>query len=224
VPTPPPLRRAVAIGLAAGVALALGACSAPPPRPDPTPTGVATVDGQTTPPTAPPVTPTEQPAAGFVDTHDDYQVLTVTVPATWDDVDGSPFTTDNGTEWASLAVSPDLARWRTSWGVPGIELAGTGIRGPLAQATVTGLLGSLASLYADCEQIDERSEYDDGVYVGLYDAWRECAGSQTSAFAVVATNTENTHIIYLHGTFVSDEDKGDVLDAILASFRSSLGG
>lgn len=215
-----------AAGLAA-VALLAGCFSLPTPvqpTAKPTPTGFATIDGETPAPieTGNPVDPTAPPVAGFVDLTDDLGVLSIKVPASWDDTDTRPFTTENGEEWASIAAAPDLEGYFTTWAVPGVEFAGTPTGGAVPEENLKAFLGNLTG-YFDNECMPETREnpYDDGLYAGFSSTWTECGGGETYGFAIVAQPADGTHAVYVRGQ-VESPDETDTLDAIVGSFIASI--
>lgn len=48
------------------------------------------------------------------------------MPAEWTDVDGSPFNTDDGQEWASMVASTDIDTYFTNYKVSGMDFADCG--------------------------------------------------------------------------------------------------
>src|SRR5690606_22457581 len=62
--------------------------------------------------------------AAYVFVEDDSGVISVEVPDSWSDLDGTPFILDDGTEAPSIAASPDLLGFGETYDVPGVIVAG----------------------------------------------------------------------------------------------------
>jgi serine protease Do len=225
---PRTLRAILALSATAATVLGLTACFGQPQAretPKPEITGFATIDGETPEPidTSEPVEPTAAPEDGYVTVNDDYEVLTLQVPADWSDVDGQPFTTDDGQEWASLVASTDIEGFFTSWDVAGVEFAGTSVAGAVDDATLASFLTSVGAGFDDgCTADIVQRDYDDGFYTGFYSTWTACGDGETEAVAITAQNPDSTHVVYVRAQLVTDEDKKDTLQVIVATFQSSL--
>lgn len=192
--------------------------------PKPTPTGFP--DGGDTPEpieTTEPVEPTDPPVTGYTTLTDDYEVLSIQVPASWDDVDGAPFTTESGQEWASIVAAPDIEDYLNTWSTPGVEFAGTPISGRVDDATLTGFLEGVASYLADgCTAGDTAAPYDDGIYTGFASTFNECGGGDVFGYAIVAQNAEGTHAVYVRGQLDGQDSPEEILDVIISTFQASI--
>jgi hypothetical protein len=225
----PLLRAALVAGVGLGTAALLSGCFGPAPAPVETPKptpNFGAIGGDESPvplETGTPIEPVEPDESGYTAVLDDLGVLTVTVPDDWTDVNGLPFTTDAGQEWASITVAPDIDGYLTSWSESGLEIAATETSG-VDDAGLLGLLESISSIYGECDTVvQEASPYDDGFFVGYESAWEGCGGSGTSAFAIVGTNAAGTQAIFVRAQITSDLDANEIYLAVANSFDTTLG-
>jgi hypothetical protein len=225
----PLLRSALVATVGLGTAALLSGCFGPAPAPVETPKptpNFGAIGGDETPvpiETGTPIEPVEPDDSGFTSVLDDLGVLTVTVPDDWTDVNGEPFTTDAGQEWASITVAPDIDGYLNSWSEPGLEIAATAVTG-VTDDELLGLLASISDIYAECDTVvQEESPYDDGFFVGYESAWEGCGGSGTSAFAITATNAAGTQAVFVRAQITSDLDANEIYLAVVNSFDTTLG-
>lgn len=218
--------RLAAVGL--GAAALLSGCFAPPapvvvetPKPEP---DFASIGGEAEPiDTSETVEPIDPGQTGYTALVDDLGVLTVTVPDTWTDIAGQPFTTDAGQEWASITAAPDIDGYLGSWAVPGLEIAATSTTG-VTEDGLRGLLESISVIYGECATtVQEAVPYDDGFFTGLQSAFEECGSSGTSAFAITAMNAAGTQAIFVRAQITSDLDANEVYLEVVQSFDTTLG-
>lgn len=227
--TTPFVRAAVVAG--AAVALLAG-CAFPVPAPvvtetpKPTEPDFGTIGGGGTP--APietpdtPIDPVEPGTTGYAAVLDDLGVLTVTVPDDWTDVNGVPFTTDAGQEWASITVAPDVQGYLDSWDVPGLEIAATAAPG-VTEDQLRDLLSSITEIYGTCTTVaQDVTPYDDGYFVGFEMAFEGC-GSDTAAFAITAVDKAGTQALFVRAQITSDYDANEVYTNVVQTFDTSVG-
>ncbi len=224
---PAALRPATLAAVAAATLLTLTGCFGGTPvpiqteTPKPTPTGFGTEEPEPI-ETDVPVEPTDPPVSGFTTLTDDYQVLTIQVPAEWDDVAGEPFTTESGEEWASIAAAPNLDDYFNTWNTPGVEFAGTPTAGRVEDATLVSFLQSVSAYMTDgCTAQDTEQPYDDGFYTGVYSTFTGCGGGETFGFAIVAQNAEGSHAVYVRGQLESEQEE-ETLNVIISTFQASI--
>jgi hypothetical protein len=225
----PLLRTALVAAVGLGTAALLSGCFGPPAAPVETPKPTpdfGAIGGEETPvplETGTPIEPVEPDDSGFTAVLDDLGVLTVSVPDDWTDVNGLPFTTDAGQEWASITVAPDIDGYLTSWSEPGLEIAATETSGVTDDGLI-GLLASISEIYGECDTVvQENSPYDDGFFVGYESAWEDCGGSGTSAFAITATNAAGTQAVFVRAQITSDLDANAIYLSVVNSFDTTLG-
>ncbi len=156
-------------------------------------------------------------AAGYSDytlINDNSGQLEVEVPTAWADVDGSPWTADDGSLLGpAVAAAPDLESYYTTWATPGLEFAA--LTEMSSDVTVAGVL-DLFDFSDDCTYAG-RENYSDALYAGQYDVWENC-GSDNAAYIIVATEPEDgTFVSVVAVQVVTDADL-EALDHILDSF------
>src|SRR5690606_31586512 len=146
---------------------------------------------------------------------DDTQHLTVQVPASWSDVDGSPFSDDSGVSWIAITASPDIEEYYSTWSVPGTDLYATDD----PSITVEGLLSVLSAPFeGQCTLEASAASYSDALYTGIASAFTECGGTETAVLAVAAAADDGSHIVGIIIQAVTDADVTVATDAILNSF------
>jgi serine protease Do len=225
----PALRSALVATVGLGAAVLLSGCFGPAPTPTETPKptpNFGAIGGDETPvpiETGTPIEPVEPAESGFTSVLDDLGVLTVTVPDDWTDVNGAPFTSDAGQEWASITVAPDIQGYLDTWSVPGLEIGATGTTG-VTDDGLLGLLASITEIYGSCETVvSDASPYDDGFFTGFESVFEGCGSDDTSAFAIASTNAAGTQAVFVRAQITSDLDANEIYLAVVNSFDTTLG-
>jgi len=155
-----------------------------------------------------------QAVGAFVDISNDEGNMTMTVPDTWDDVNGT--STTEG--WFMLEASPDLEAYGGTFDVPGVSM--TAVPGEQDPASV--LASYNQQLQQMCSPSEENVEYADGFYTGLYSYYTNCGGGSTE-FAVITANSDSGGgFVILTIQMVSEFDKTEVLDQVLGSFYAEV--
>ena len=156
----------------------------------------------------------QTPAAGsFVEILNDEGNMTMRVPDTWSQVDGSPI--DGGFR---LEASPNLAAYASGFDVPGATMYGYTGTGDARDAL--SRWDSEVSSLCTADQLDQ--PYADGAFTGFYSYFSACAGTNTEVAVLVVNADSGSGFIELVIQMVDDFDKGEVLDNILASFNANL--
>lgn len=225
----PLFRSALVAAVGLGTAALLSGCFGPPPAPAETPKpepDFGTIGGGESPvpiETGTPIDPVEPDTSGFVSVLDDLGVLTVQVPESWTEVNGLPFTTDAGQEWASITVAPDIEGYLSSWSVPGLEIAATAVEGT-TDDQLRGLLASITEIYGECENIrTEATPYDDGFFVGFESAFEGCGATGAAAFAITVVDTAGTQALFVRSQITPDHDPNEIYRAVASSFDTTVG-
>ena len=152
----------------------------------------------------------------YVTITDDSELIEVNVPAEWGDVRGDSWSSGlvAGEELIGPAVSAstDLEAFNTGWDVPGVFI------GASAMIT-TGIEETLDNYWFgdDCTY-DDRYEYDDGFYTGLYDLYTNCGSAGSLFIQVIAEPADQTWIASVQIGAVTEADLA-AADEIIASFR-----
>jgi serine protease Do len=162
---------------------------------------------------------TGQAYTDYVAITDDTGAIQVEVPSAWGEVDGSPWTSDNGADFASIWAAPNLDDFENTWGTPGVKFNVTADKEKVGgHIQMLDASRSLAFL-ADCT-LDDRYEYNDQVFRGYYDYWRDCGGAGTGYMILSAVPIEDSGniIVFVEIQIASDADF-DAADRILQTFN-----
>ena len=114
------LRAVAMVAALALVPLGLTACGAPAPvqeSPTTQPTTVPEIDEEKD--------EDVEPATGYVDVFDDSGTVTVQVPDSWTQVDGTAVTTSAGVQILNIIAAPDIDGYNTTWTTPGVTVGAT---------------------------------------------------------------------------------------------------
>ncbi|MEO5534429.1 MAG: hypothetical protein ABIR17_04780 [Pseudolysinimonas sp.] len=230
--TPTLLRATIAVAVGLSAATLLSGCFSPVAiggaTPRPTSTGFASVGGDTPEPidTGNQVDPTAAPTAGYVSVQDDLKVLAVAVPVAWTDIDTAPFDDNGGQQWASIAAATNLDDYFAGWSASGVEVGAAPLNPDLTDADLTTFLESISDYLTKACTVDEDAgTYSDPYYAGFESIFEDCggAGSGVEGFAIVAVNTDRTHVIYVRGQIAdAAEDPSDIFSNITNSFQATI--
>ncbi|ALJ20502.1 S1C family serine protease [Microbacterium sp. No. 7] len=151
---------------------------------------------------------------GFVLVADDANVLEVSVPRDWAQVDGAGFTDSNGATWYSLSAAPDLQAFFASASAPGVQLMASAD----AARTPDDLLTQMTGQFGACSAIDVAQPYDDGYYAGVFSTW-DCSG--TYSVVISSLDAASNNILLVTQLF-TDFEQTDALDELLSTFYAFL--
>lgn len=151
----------------------------------------------------------------YVSVSDDSGLLSMSIPREWRDVRGLPWEFDGELVGHSIAASPDLDGWYTTWGVPGVFFAASeSLRGRYNANELLNL--DIYDFSGDCDY-DGRYSYEDPLYVGEYDLWLNCGGTGSILIVLTAEPFDSSFVILLQAIAVYDEDL-DAIDTVLDTF------
>ncbi|MAT06939.1 MAG: peptidase S1, partial [Acidimicrobiaceae bacterium] len=151
----------------------------------------------------------------YVTVTDDTGTITVKVPSAWNDLETAPIDIGFENLSPSITASSSIDGYRTTWATPGMEF----IASPdLLEYTSADLLDALAP--EGCVS-EGRTPYDDGYFVGEYEVFSECGGTDTQYYLVASTSASGEYGAVVAVQVVSDADL-DALDRILASFNVTV--
>lgn len=192
----------------------------PPPAPTADPAGEPTAPPAPTLPPAPPAAPADSGAMGDVGTdmgaggaatYDSYTTITddtgaiqLEVPTEWTDIDGRPYNDDQGRQLFDVRASTDLQGFNDTWDVPGVIVTASR---EVAQTEneVTLLDEVLGPLSGVCTYLG-REPYDDGLYVGQFDVYDVCGGTQTGYIVLGAVPSSRAFVIRVQVQVVEERD------------------
>jgi serine protease Do len=155
----------------------------------------------------------------FRTVQDDTGTISVSVPTSWDFIDGSGLPQEDGTRWPALLATPDPSAFDGSWTVPGAVIAAVPELGVADPAVVLDALGP--ELTGGACTLVGREPYDDGVYVGQFDLYEACGGTETIFVSVAVAPEDKSYLVYIA---MQATDKADLeaLDRFLDTFVVTL--
>ena len=199
----------------------------PPPAPAPAPPAPAPAPAPATPPPAQAdamddlgsamgADGGDAPYESYVTITDDTGAIQVDVPAEWTEVDGRPYTDEQGRQLFDVRIAPDLQGFLNTWDVPGLiitasrEVAQTENEETLLDETVDAFSGACTYL--------GREPYDDGLYTGQVDIFDACGGTPTGYLILGAVPDSRAFVIRVQVQVVGERD----LDALATALNSFL--
>lgn len=149
----------------------------------------------------------------YVTITDNSGALSVSVPATWSDVDGSGWTVEGETIGAGLSAAPDLSGFNGTWSTPGMFFgASTSLVQEMNEQAILDAID-----YSDSCTYDGRFDYADQLYTGYYDQYSNCGGQGTLFIVLSAAPQDRSFITLVMVQALTSADV-EALDNILNSF------
>ena len=146
-------------------------------------------------------------------------LLAADVPEAWSDISARPVEGSDGVTYPSLVASTDLSAFPSTYGVPGVSFRAL----PTDERTPDDLLDDAAPSVGDCRD-GGRFDYDDGIFVGRYQVWSACQGTNAVRVILVirplgpdAAPTEEGWTVITTVQALTTADL-DALDQIWATF------
>ncbi len=127
---------------------------------------------------------------------DDSGKVSVQVPSSWSDVNGTQYTDDAGNVVYDVSASPDVQAFYSGWDTSGVSVSAS--QQALANQTVNGILDREGAppQSAGCSN-DGRQPYSDALYTGSYDYWYNCGGTGSTYIVIAATADDGSHMIWV---------------------------
>lgn len=150
---------------------------------------------------------------------DDAGIISVEVPANWDEIDGSSFTDDAGNPFYGVQASPDIASFQSSWNTPGVAIYASqaAVSADAPQQLIDAMTSSMSA--DGCVQ-ESADAYEDGMHTGLFSYWTGCGGS--AAAIVVAANSNDGKYVILVSMQVLTEADLVAVDRVLGTFAAQF--
>lgn len=151
---------------------------------------------------------------------DSLGAIQVEVPTSWVEVDGTPWTSDNGADFASIWAAPNLQDFGGTWGTPGVKFNVTADKDKVGGHIQMLDASRSGAFLGDCN-LDDRYEYNDGYYRGFYDYYKNCGGQGGAGYLILsAVPVQDTGdvLVFVEIQIVSDADF-EAADQILATFQ-----
>jgi hypothetical protein len=145
---------------------------------------------------------------------DDQGVVTVEVPAEWDDLDGSQ-DPDYG---PTIHAAPDLEQFHETWDAPGIIVEVSAHYGAEDISTTLEQLGPSEHCTSEGREPYERRRYS-----GEVERWTSCGGTDTIVRTAAVVPADGSYLIRIFGQAIDDRDL-DVIDRAIDMFEISKPG
>jgi len=150
---------------------------------------------------------------------DDSGNVSVDVPDTWSDRDGTSFTDSDGKTWYDASASTNLdGFFSDTWGTAGVSVSASPEH--VGDDPSAYIDDRIAALQSSCTA-GENTAFDDGYYRGNYATFTDCGGVATY-MVIGAVDYAQTHFTKVRVQMLSELDRTAVLDRILSSFYASF--
>jgi len=132
---------------------------------------------------------------GFVTVTDDYDSIQVDIPAQWTDVDGGYWESDGQVIGAMITAAANIPNFLSTWDEPGMKFA--------VSDDVVNFFGGyimMLDLWREdfrsvCEYTG-RYDYEDALYEGKYDEYKNCGGPGGPYYMVLSTRPKADPLAY----------------------------
>ena len=142
---------------------------------------------------------------------DDTGALTIDLPTAWSSLDTAPFTYDDGSSLPQITGAPDLTSYYETWDTPGIFFS------LVQSADILQVLATFAP--SDACTDGGQYEYQDAAFLGTYQLWTDCGGTDTIFVVLGASTVDGSQqVAVLTAQIVTDADL-DALDQAFATFN-----
>jgi serine protease Do len=149
----------------------------------------------------------------YVGISDDSGAIVVEVPASWVEIDGSPWIDEGTVIGGQLLAAPSIDGYSNTFDVPGIQILASY---DLAGNTMDELLDFFD--FSDSCTVGSRSDYEDPVFTGRFDIYTDCAGQGTVIAVVAAEPADQSFAVIIIGQAITDADL-EALDHVLDTFN-----
>jgi serine protease Do len=158
--------------------------------------------------------------AEYVKISDDSGAITVEVPAEWVEIDGAPWETtwgDFNITAPSVTASADINAYNNTWDESGVFFAASSDMG--RTGGYMQLLEGVQDWYRKDCRLDSSSKYEDDLYEGQYQLYKDCGPNKTYSLVLTARPIQNkTDFLILLDVRITKDADLDALDHILNTF------
>ncbi len=151
----------------------------------------------------------------YVSIQDDTGAVSVDVPAEWSDIDGAPYTGEDGIDRVDVRAAPSLEAFAGGWDTPGMIL--TASSGLAASSTPEAVLDQLGASGSEVCTYEGRQPYEDQLYSGVYDIFTNCGGTAATYVIVSAAPADGSFIVSVQVQANAERDY-EAIDRILSTF------
>jgi serine protease Do len=149
----------------------------------------------------------------YVSVTDDSGTLTLEVPAAWSDVSTAPLVSGDQS-YPQIQAATDLDGFNTTYGVSGVMFMSAPADGGSIEQVLEG--------FAVDQCFDGGiTDYNDGVFVGKYQLWEQCAGTEAIYLVLVTNLVSSADIFYITTVQAVTTADLDALDHILTTFNAA---
>jgi hypothetical protein len=149
--------------------------------------------------------------SSYVEVTDDSGQLRVSVPVEWTDVDGR-----QGIFGPNIIASTSVEDWLASYDVPGIWFEATSIQTGQTNDEILTAVSTQLGQVDHCTSLG-RTPYEDPAYVGVYETFDNCAGTETDFVWLAFSPPDNAFHGVVGVQIFSDADVA-ALEEALATF------
>lgn len=157
---------------------------------------------------------------GFTTVTDDSGVVSVDVPAEWNQVDGTQFEDDRGNRYYGVEASSDLATYQGGWGAVGASVlaSDTAVRTSSPEDLLTWAGKSLPE--SGCTS-KGRQPYSDALHTGTFEVWENC-GPEKAKYMLVGAAADSGEYLVLVAVQANSADDVAAADRVVNSFAVDM--
>ena len=146
-----------------------------------------------------------QPPAGyeFVAVREEKGRVTTELPTEWSDVHQGDWIRDDVAIGAFVGGATDWARWQDGYEVPGIFL---GVSTQFAAESIDAVLDEQKAVFEKDCTYEARKDFDAYGFVGKFDIFRSCGGTQNSFFVVAVKPADGGYVALAQVVVLADRD------------------
>ncbi|WP_072806885.1 S1C family serine protease [Rhodococcoides yunnanense] len=157
---------------------------------------------------------------GFTTVEDNEGVVTVDVPAAWNQVDGTKFVDDRGNSFYGVEASSNLDQYQGGWGAVGTSVmaSDTAVGNSSPEDLLNWATATLPQ--AGCVSTG-REDYSDALHTGRFEVWTGC-GETAATYIVVAAQADSGRYLTLVAVQANSDADLDAADRVMNSFTVTL--
>lgn len=149
------------------------------------------------------------PADDYTPATDDQEVITVELPARWDDIDS----TENPDVGPVLQAAEDLPQFRDTWDVPGVIVE---VWPGLGRDDADDMIAEIGPR-RQCTAAGRRS-FDDPPFSGIITRWSDCGGGSTEVIVAAVAAEDGGELVTVYGQALDARDSA-AIDHALATIE-----
>ena len=145
---------------------------------------------------------------GWTTLIDDTNIITVSVPNTWTDIDTTPRANDDGTVMPSIVAATNIQSFNDTFDEPGV------LYRAISYDADQQALMDLYGLTRGC-RFKNVEPYDDGAFVGLHGTWSDCGPQFDPEWHQVVASPANQSFTVVVQIQITGPDQASVVDNVL---------